>query len=112
MNGRADHFEVPVLSAWPGAVLRAKRSQYGDYFDFELRAVSIEGGGDVLGPQPVVHVSGYASRTQVVALEVGESESGTELGSAVLIVGNTRMFLLIEHGQTLATFLGVELERK
>jgi hypothetical protein len=48
----------------------------------------------------------------VVALEVGESESGTELGSAVLIVGNTRMFLLIEHGQTLATFLGVELERK
>ena len=100
MSGQADSLEIPVPAVGPGGVLRAVRSEYGNYYDFELRgSPEHEGGGRV-----IALLSGYAARVQL-------QESSTVAG-IFLVVGNTSVFLPLESGQLLADFLGVPLETK
>ena len=100
MSGQLDSLVIPVPEIGPGGVLRAMRSQFGNYFDFELRGSSEhEGGGKV-----IALLSGYAARVQL-------QESSTAAG-IFLVVGNTSVFLPPESGQLLADFLGIPLETK
>lgn len=115
MTGQADHIEVPLSLGGQRVVLRAERSEYGDYFDFYLL---------VRQPDPleiraslrtewtsIAHVSGYACKTQLIVME-GIGPDDEPFGSATLIVGNATLCASFEHAQALASFLGVELERK
>ncbi|MFC3715184.1 hypothetical protein ACFONC_03340 [Luteimonas soli] len=88
-------------------MLRAARSQYGDYFDFELLAAPTKGVGELLGARTIALVSGYACRTQLL---VHGDEA--QIDDAMLVVGNTTLFLPVEHGAALAAFLGIELQRR
>lgn len=107
MTGRPDHIEVPVPSIGPGGSLRAARSRYGDYFDFELLGAAQEPGDYSL----VSAISGYACRTRLL-LESGVNEDGgIAFDYALLVVGNTTVFLPAEQGEALAEFLSIELER-
>lgn len=98
MSGQADSLEIPVPAVGPGGVLRAVRSEYGNYYDFELRGSPEHGGSDNI----VALVAGYAAR-----LQVSHAAGGT-----LLAVGNTSVLLPRESGQQLADFLGVPLETK
>lgn len=114
MTGRADHMEVPLPSIGSGGVLRIERSQYGDYFDFQLEVKPSDANGvrERLGTESVALalVSGYACRTRLIVME-GVGANDEPMGAATLIVGNTTLFLPFEQSQALAEFLGVELER-
>lgn len=98
MSGHTDSLEIPVPAVGPGGVLRAVRSEYGNYYDFELRGSPEHGGSDNI----VALLSGYAAR-----LQVSHAAGGT-----LLVVGNTSVLLPRESGQQLADFLGVPLETK
>lgn len=116
MTGQADHIEVPLPMIGPRAVLRAERSQYGDYFDFEVRNGPAEGVAQdvaaLIGASAIASIAGYACRARIVAVEFGTLDDGSTLGGALLVVGNTTVLLPLEHGPDLAMFLGIELERK
>lgn len=116
MSVQANHIEVPLAMTGLNAVLRAERSEYGDYFDFEVRYVPSEEIGKelaaVLGSQAIALIAGYACKPRLVPAEFGALDDGSPSGSALLIVGNTTVLLPLEHGPALATFLGIELERK
>ncbi|MBH1829243.1 hypothetical protein I5W35_19235 [Stenotrophomonas maltophilia] len=98
MSDQANSLEIPVPTVGPGGVLRAVRSEYGNYYDFELRGSPEHGGSDNI----VALLSGYAAR-----LQVSHAAGGT-----LLVVGNTSVLLPRESGQQLADFLGVPLETK
>lgn len=115
MTGHPDRLEVSVPSIGPDGVLWAARSEHGDYFDFELRNVPSKGiekdVARVLGPPLIARISGYACKVRVMTVEVGVMDDGSPLGSAMLVLGNTTLSLPFEHGQPLAAFLGVQLEK-
>lgn len=110
MTDQLDRIDVPAPSIGPGALLRVERSQYGDYFDFELLGVPSKVLGDVEGARVVATISGYACRTRLIVVEAVDRDD-KPAGTAMLVVGNTTVFLPVEHGAELATFLGIELER-
>lgn len=107
MTAPTGHLELPLIGT--GVVLRVEKSQYGDYFDFELRAVppAAAEGAIRADSASVAVVSGYASIIKLVETGRGVSPAS----AAILIVGNTSIFLPLEHCHALAKFLGVDLEK-
>lgn len=115
MTGQANHIEVPLPVIGPGAVLRAQRSQYGDYFDFrvEVKAPDPSGIRASMGAEvaSIAVVSGYACKTRLIVMD-GVGADDEPIGAATLLVGNTTLFPPLEQAQALAAFLGIELERQ
>lgn len=91
MTDQADQLQVPTSTA--GCCLLAVRSQYGDYFDFELLWPSS------INTAVVGVISGYACSTRIYSRPDG----------SILTVGNTSVFLPTEQAKQLAAFLGIEV---